>query len=151
MEAVAVYLPGDIDLVHVARIDDRLSALSDRQLFIALHQLGFDGLVTNNYKMLDVPEEVATIIKTKAVVVAVEGLGHDPIRAVGAFLLELPGLAGRLRPGVSNVIRLRYQRRAPEDGWKHFRDVAVRRELEPAQLWELVKVTDEELTSPLLA
>lgn len=72
-----------------------------------------DGLV-KNYTMLDVPEEVAAIVKTKAVVVAVEALGHDPIRAVGALLLELPGLARRVRP---NVFRLNYARRRPEDAW----------------------------------
>ena len=69
-----------------------------RSLIIALHQGGWNGLITNNYKMLDVPAEVAAIVKTKLTVVAVEGLGHDPLRAVGALLLELPGIANRIRP-----------------------------------------------------
>jgi hypothetical protein len=30
------------------------------------------------------------------VVVALEGLGHDPLRAVGALLLELPALSNRV-------------------------------------------------------
>ena len=50
-------------------------------LFIALHQLGWDGLITNNYKMLDVPTEVAATVKTKAVVVAIEGLGRPAARS----------------------------------------------------------------------
>lgn len=95
---MSAYIPQDIKLTHIPNIDPRLSELSDRKLFIALRQLGYDGLVTNNYKMLSVPEELAAIVKTKAVVVAIEALGHDPIRAVGALLLELPGLADRVRP-----------------------------------------------------
>ncbi len=79
------WVPTDIDLTSVRKIDPALSDLSDRNLFIALKQLGFDGLVTNNYKMLNVPEEIAAIVSTKATVIAVVGLGHDPIRAVGAL------------------------------------------------------------------
>jgi len=85
INSVRNYRPENIDLAHLPNIDPRLSDLSDRQLFIALAQLGFDGLVTNNYKMLDVPNEIAAIVKIKSVVVAVEALGHDPIRAVGAL------------------------------------------------------------------
>ena len=39
----------DIELIPLRRIDSRLSTLDDRTLVIALHQLGFPGLVTNNY------------------------------------------------------------------------------------------------------
>ena len=99
IEAIRGYLPPEVELSHLGVIDRRLSDLPDRRLFLALAQLGFDGLVTNNYKMLDVPAEIAAILKTRAVVVAVEALGHDPIRAVGALLLELPGLPSRIRPG----------------------------------------------------
>jgi hypothetical protein len=53
--------------------------------------------------MLDVPAELAAIVRTQAVVVAVEGLGHDPLRAVGALVLELPGLSKRVIPRRSNV------------------------------------------------
>lgn len=44
--------------------------------------------------MLDVPAELAAIVRTQAVVVAIEGLRHDPLRAVGALLLELHGSRG---------------------------------------------------------
>ena len=47
-------------------------------------------MITNNYKILDVPSEIAAVVKRKAIVIAIEGLGHDPLRAVGALLLELP-------------------------------------------------------------
>jgi hypothetical protein len=46
--------------------------------------------------MLYEPHEVAAIVATPSYVVAVERLGHDPLRAAGALLLELPGLEQRL-------------------------------------------------------
>lgn len=150
INAVRDYLPANIVLDHVSTIDPRLSDLSDRELFIALWQLGYQGLVTNNYKMLDVPQEIAAIVKTKAVVVAVEALGHDPIRAVGALLLELPGLADRLRPTTSNVFRLNYARRRPADGWTYLSAAAARLQRTPGDLWEEVKVTQEEMSNQLL-
>ncbi|MEJ7741276.1 MAG: hypothetical protein WKF73_01280 [Nocardioidaceae bacterium] len=148
--AVRDYLPSDPELTHISEIDPRLSDLSDRGLFIALSQLGYDGLVTNNYKMLKVPEELAAIVKTKAVVVAVEALGHDPIRAVGALLLELPNLADRVRPDTANIFRLNYARRRPEDGWTYFSKAAKRLERTPGDLWYEVKVTDDEMSRRLL-
>ncbi len=148
LQAVQQYLPADLQLTSVHRIDPALSELSDRALFIALKQLDIDGLITNNYKMLDVPEELAAIVATKSVLVAVEGLGHDPIRAVGALLLELPGLAGRVRPGVSNVFRLTYRRRIPEDAWHYLSIAAERRGVTAQELWAEVRLTDEELPTP---
>lgn len=149
INAVRSYLPSDLVINSLHKIDSRLADLSDRRLFIALHHMGWDGLITNNYKMLDVPAEVAAIVKTKAVVVAIEGLGHDPLRAVGALLLELPGLAQRILPGRSNVFRLSYRRRLPDDAWSYFQKAAERINRAPADLWREVGVADEELRQPI--
>ena len=81
----------DIELIPLRRIDPRLSSLDDRTLVVALHQLGFPGLVTNNYKMLKNPKELAAIVATKLTVFAIEGVGDDPIRATGALLLGPSG------------------------------------------------------------
>ena len=150
INAVRGYLPVDIEVLSLREIDPRLSDLDDRPLFIALHQLGRDGLITNNYKMLDVPTEIAAIVKTKAVVIAIEGLGHDPLRAVGALLLELPGLTNRIRPRTSIVFRLAYRHRPPEDAWSYFQRAAQRIDREPASLWKRVGVTDAELAESVL-
>ncbi len=150
INAVRPYLPTTLDVVHLRGIDPRMSDLDDRSLIIALHQFGWDGLITNNYKMLDVPAEVAAIVKTKLTVVAVEGLGHDPIRAVGALLLELPGIGARLRPRRSNVLRLTYRHKQPKDAWEYFSSAARRIGREPGDLWSQIGVTDEELGKPVL-
>lgn len=150
IDAIRPYLPRDIELTHVHLIDPRLSECSDRELFIALHQLGYQGLVTNNYKMLDVPSEVAAIVATRAVLVAIEGLGHDPLRAVGALLLELPGLRRRLVPNRSNVFRLAYRQRPAIDAWAYIQQAATRRSQAAADLYAEVRVDEEELTTPVL-
>lgn len=150
INAIRGYLPPEMELRSLHEIDRRLSDLDDRALFIALHQLGWHGLITNNYKMLDVPTEIAAIIKTRMIVVAIEGLGHDPLRAVGALLLELPGLADRLRSRRSNVFRLAYRRRASEDAWVYLQRAAERLGERPDELWRRVAVTDAELTAPVL-
>ncbi len=149
INAVRNYLPNDLVIDSLHKINPAHVELSDRQLFIALHQLGWNGLITNNYKMLKIPTELAAIVKTKALVVAIEGLGHDPLRAVGALLLELPGLAQRVRPSRSNVFRLSYRRRRPEDAWSYFRTAAERTNRAPDDLWRQVGVTDEELARPI--
>lgn len=150
IDALSEYLPSDIELQPIFRVDPRLSGLGDRALFIALKQLGWHGLVTNNYKMLYLPAEIAAVIKTKSVVVAVRALGHDPIRAVGALLLELPSLADRMRPGVSNVFLLDYERRRPKDAWNYLAVAASRVGTTPDALWDQVKVTDRELATRVL-
>jgi hypothetical protein len=136
----------DIEVESLQRIDPRLSDLDDRTLFLALHHLGWHGLVTNNYKMLDIPAELAAIVRTQAVVVAVEGLGHDPLRAVGALLLELPGLRSRIRPRRSNVVRLSYRRSPPADARDYFQRVAERRQRVAEELWDEVLVSEEEFS-----
>lgn len=144
------FLPETLELGSLHQIDPRLTALNDRPLIIALHQLGWSGLITNNYKMLYEPHEVAAIIETRSVVVAVEGLGHDPLRAAGALLLELPDIERRLVTGRSSVFLLRYRRRTADDGWKFLSEAARRRDEQPNTLWRRHRPTAQELTTPAI-
>ncbi|MDQ3484810.1 MAG: hypothetical protein M3445_05295, partial [Actinomycetota bacterium] len=89
-------------------------------------------------------------ISTKSVLVAVEKLGHDPLRAVGVLLLELPGIVERLHPGRPNVFRLRYERRQPSDGWEFMTRAADRLGLSSDELWQQVRVDEVELARPVL-
>jgi hypothetical protein len=150
LAAIHDYLPQEISLTHLTMIDDRMPDLDDRPLIIALHQMGWDGLVTNNYRMLNVPEEIAAIVQTKTIIVAVERLGHDPIRAVGALLLELPTLPQRVQPKVSNVFDLNYQPSPPKDAWDYLKRAAGRRHQEVSTLWSSVRLSPDELARPVL-
>lgn len=139
----------DIRLVPIRRIDDRLPDLDDRQLVIALHQLGYRGLVTNNYKMLKNPTELAAILKTKLTVLAIEGVGHDPLRATGALLLDLPGAARKMTTQ-SGVFWLRPRNPELVDPWTLFERAAEHQNRSPSELYEEVAVSEEELRREIL-
>jgi hypothetical protein len=144
------WLPKEVELTHVGDIDKRLSSKSDRELIIALHQLGFDGLVTNNWRMLNIDSEIAAIVATNAVIVAMRKMGDDAIRPAGALLLELAGLPGRVEEGRSNVFDLHYPHRPSKHGWTYLADAAVRSKRKPNELWKQHKPSESELNTPVL-
>lgn len=139
----------DVRLIPLRQIDPRLPELDDRPLLIALQQRGFPGLVTNNYKMLSNPKELAAILKTRLSVFAIEGVGHDPIRATGALLLDLPGAVRRMREAAGRVFWLRPRNPQPQDAWELFQRAAERLRTDAAALYDEVKVTDDELAAPI--
>ncbi|MGH9071772.1 MAG: hypothetical protein ACRDX8_11550 [Acidimicrobiales bacterium] len=46
--------------------------------------------------MLRNPADLAALLRTRLSVFAIEGVGHDPIRATGAVLLDLSGAIRRM-------------------------------------------------------
>lgn len=62
--------------------------------------------MTNSYRMLNIPSEVAALVKIKLTLIAVRGVSDDPLRATGAVLLHLPAVAKLIRHGKSNVFLL---------------------------------------------
>ena len=140
----------DIRLIPLRRIDPRLPSLEDRELLIALHQLGYRGLVTNNYKMLKNPRELAAVIATRLTVFAIEGVGHDPLRATGALLLDLPGAVRRMHEVPGRVFWLRPRQAAPQEAWELFQALAKRRRQGADELYREVEVASEELARPVL-
>jgi hypothetical protein len=146
---VAEYFP-NTELASLFKIDPRLCDLDDRRLIIYLHQTGWHGLITNNYRMLWVPPEIAAIAKAKIAVFAVEGLGDDPLRATGAVLQHLPAVLLRVTPGKAQVFKTGKPRSPqPEAAWSYFVQSADRRRTDASDLYEQVKVTDEELATPI--
>lgn len=136
----------DIGLLPLRQIHPVLPQLGDRELLIALHQLGYKGLITSNYKMLQNPRELAAVLKTKITVFAIEGVGHDPIRATGALLLDLPAAITAVNSGASGVFWLRPRRPQPQDPWELFQRAAEKRHEDPASLYDQVRVSDLELS-----
>lgn len=147
---IGAYLPVNVELRSLQQIDPRLTTLDDRPLIVALRQLGWHGLITNNYKMLSEPHELAVIVRTRCVVIAVQGLGHDPLRAAGALLLELPGIEQRLVVDRSNVVLINYRQRPAQDGWDFLAKTAKHRGEPPNALWRRHRPSDDELNDPVL-
>ncbi len=140
----------DVELVTLREIDDRLPSLDDRPLVIALHQLGFPGLVTNNYKMLKNPRELAAIMATKLTVFAIERVGDDPLRATGALLLDLPGAMKRMDTRKPQVFWMRPRNPQPEDPASLFERIALHQHRRVEDLLTEVEVTPTELRAPVL-
>ncbi|MBA3983737.1 MAG: hypothetical protein H0X61_09440 [Acidimicrobiia bacterium] len=149
LAALAEYIV-DIELDPLPQIDHRLPGLDDRELVIALHQLGYPGLVTNNYKMLKNPRELAAIIATRLTVFAIEGVGHDPIRATGALLLDLPGALQRLDTRKAQVFWMRPRNPRPEDPMDLFERAAEHQHRDPGEFLSEVEVTPAELADGVL-
>ena len=141
----------DVDLLPIRRIHPDLPDLDDRELLIALHQLGHSSLVTNNYKMLQNPSELAAVLKTKITVFAIQGVGHDPIRATGALLLDLPSGMRAMSAGKRGVIWMRPRNPQPKDPWDLFVAAAERRGEDATDLYQKTKVSNLELTTPILS
>lgn len=62
LKALADYMP-DLELRPLREIDPALTRLDDRDLALALRQEGYDWLITNNYRMLQNPAELAAIMQ----------------------------------------------------------------------------------------
>lgn len=149
LERIAPFLQ-DIEFVPLRSIDDRMPTLDDRQLIIALHQAKWAGLVTNNYRMLENPSELAAIVATKLSVFAVEGVGDDPIRATGAILLDLPAALKKLDSRKGQVFWMSPRQPPPRDPRDLFLKLAERRKMTYDELMANVAVTKAELRKPVL-
>jgi hypothetical protein len=140
----------DINLIPIRRINSRLPELDDRQLVVALHQLGYASFVTGNYKMLQNPRELAAIMDTRMSVFAIEGVGHDPIRATGALLLDLPSAIKGMRSGGRGIYGLRPRSPRPQDPNELFNRMAERRHESASELYQEVRLSRAELTTAVL-
>ena len=146
LEVVARYTP-ELDLRHVRLIDARLTGgLGDDRLILALHQLSVEGLVTNDDRMLSLPEVLAVIQQTGFTVVTCRRTGHDPLVATGLLLANLGRIARRHRSGVPQVWRLAGPDRGPDKLEAIVRDVEERSGRSVADY----RLTQQQLGEPVL-
>jgi hypothetical protein len=113
-----------------------------RKHFWALHLVGKSCGEVRIQPLKDIgcTAVLAAIFRTQAVV-ALEGLRHDPLGAVGALLLELSGLSNQSCPRRSNVFRPAYRHRMAEDAREQ---VAERRGHVAHELCQEVLVSEDD-------
>jgi hypothetical protein len=150
VKAIEDAAPAGIQMQSLHDIDIRLGTLSDRQLIIALSQLGFDALASNDLRTLDTPEELGALLATRLGFVAIKSAGHNPVKATGALLLELSNLPQVFSDPKRRILELRFDPRKPTDGWEYLTKVASRSGLTAHELYEQVRPTEAELTAPVL-
>lgn len=146
VEALEEYV-FDAELVQVSKIDKRMSRLDDWELFVALHQheRPWDGLVTTDSSMLDLPRELAAIMQTKSTVVVAEDAGHDPIKATGLLFAHISGICKKTDPDVAQVWKLQTKTSAASNPWEIFTRVAAHQNLSASKLRKEAWLTEAEL------
>ncbi len=83
----------------------------DWRILIGLATRGdVDGFITNDDDMLELPEEMVALSRTRLTLVVTAGVGHNPLRASGLLMAYLPEIARRLgneSPRRATIYRLR--------------------------------------------
>ncbi len=114
LEIAGRYTP-ELVLRPIRAIEPKLTGgVGDHRVILGLHQLGIEGLVTNDANMLSLPDVLSIIEQTGFSVVACESSGHDALVATGLLLTHLSRVARRHRQGTPQVWLLRAPDRGPE-------------------------------------
>lgn len=139
----------DARLVAIRDIDVRLAEFDDDAMIVALHQLGYGCLVTTDRMLYDAVTLVA-IEQTRFTVGVIEGVGDDPIRAVGALLLDLLPVLRKRAAHKPQIFRLRPRSPAPEPTDRYLRRAAEHRATSLETLRDAHRRSFAELKRPLL-
>jgi hypothetical protein len=133
VRALQSYIPG-VQLTPVGDIDARLPIADDWQLLLALSQKGYDGLVTQDARMLNLAKELIVIEQTRLKVIVIEATGHQPVAATGILLAHLDGLRAQADPRRAQVWRLRVKLGQPDAPGDLLNRVAAHSNTSPAFL-----------------
>jgi len=84
VEVLSEYMM-EAELVALDAIDPRMTELDDGQVLLALHHddRPWDGLITTDSSMVQLPRELAVLMQTKLTLVIADEAGHDPLKATG--------------------------------------------------------------------
>jgi hypothetical protein len=150
---LAEYIP-EAELVPLRDIDPLLTAsIEDWQVFLALHhhERAWDGLITTDSGILNLPREMAVVRQTNLTLVVAQGTGHDPIQATGLLLTHLEYIARETTPDRPQVWRLAARRRPATDPMSILETIADHRNTDVEVLWREARLTQEELRQDPLA
>lgn len=149
------YLETEASLVPLADIDPRLSDdIDDWKILLALHhhREPWDGLISTDSGMLNLPRELAALMQTKLTLVVCRAAGHDPVRATGLLLTNLSTICDQTRPDLAQLWSLGGGRkRPPDDPWDHFSRAADKRNMTAGELRSEEWLSPEDLVRNPLA
>jgi hypothetical protein len=150
---LAEYIP-EAELVPLRSIDPLLTAnIEDREVLLALHhhERAWDGLITTDSGILNLPREMAVIRQTNLTLVVAHGAGHDPIRATGLLLTHLEYIARETRRDRPQVWRLAARSRPAIDPMTVLETIADHQNTDVEALWREARLTNAELGEDPLA
>lgn len=147
---LADLLPG-IELVPLRAVDPQLVGNSeDWAVLLRLHQIGYDGFLTTDGRMVEDPKVLAVLHQTRSTLVSLQEAGHDAVRASGLTLLHLPYISSSNNPNVPQLWTLRAPpRKDPKKAWDQIGELSSRHGISAQQLFTSQKLSDAELEHDL--
>ena len=140
LAAFSVLMP-QVELVPLAQIAGELARLDDWEVFLALHRhRAWDGLVTNDDKLLALPKEMTVLSQTNLTLVVAVGEGHNPIRAVGVLLCHLGFICHHTKRDRPQIWRLEVRQRAYDAPVKYLTAIAEKQKTTAQHLFEVHKL-----------
>lgn len=86
IEALGLGVP-EAALTPIRHIDPGLRRMDDWELLLSLQHLReWDGLISTDSRMLNLPRELAVLHQTNLTLVVVQEAGHDPLRAASTSI-----------------------------------------------------------------
>jgi hypothetical protein len=152
IQALNDYIP-EAELVPLRSIDPLLAEIDDWQVLLALHhhEREWDGLITNDARMLNLPREMAVLRQTNLTLVVAHDAGHDPIRATGLLFTHLGYICRETTRAESQVWELQARNRPARDAWHHLQRIADHQNHDPEALWRASRLSNAELAEDPLA
>jgi hypothetical protein len=146
VDALSPFIEG-AELVPVRRIQRELADVDDWELLRELHadQRPWDGLITNDDRMLALPKEMTVLSQTGLTLVVVKGQGHNSIRATGLLLCHLEHICHQMIPGESNVWVLTTHQKKPETAVERLSMLAEKQSVPVAELMKGYWLSQDEL------
>jgi hypothetical protein len=146
VDALSQYIEG-AQLVPVRRIRPELAEVSDWELLRELHvdQRAWDGLITNDDKMLALAKEMTVLSQTGLTLIVVKGQGHNPIRSTGLLLCHLEHVCHQMTPGAAKVWVLNVQQKKPETAADRLNMIAEKQTTTVAELVKKNELPPDEL------
>lgn len=144
----------EAELVPIQEIDERLPDFeNDWEILLALHhhERPWDGLITTDSSMLNLPRELSVLMQTKLTLVVIKESGHDPIKATGLLFAYLPNVCKRSDPGTAQLWTPGAASTPATKPWDRLATVAGHQHRTATELWEEHKLDDDELARDPLA
>jgi hypothetical protein len=144
----------EAELVPLRAIDPMLvEDIEDWQILLALHHHArdWDGLITTDSGILNLPREMVVIRQTLLTLVVAEAAGHDPIRATGLLFTHLSWICRETRPDQAQVWSLRARNRPALDPDDFLDRIADHQNRNRDEVWREARLTAAELAVDRLA
>jgi len=144
------FLPFGVTMIR--HISPKLTQdLDDWQVLLALRQLGYDGLITLDYNMLELPKEMAVLHQTELTLVAIEAAGDSPLRAMGQLMLHATHVARNFDPDRPQIFRFPKPRpNPPIRAWDRLGEIATATRQATQELYDAERLTLDELAEPVI-